>query len=166
MTAYIALGANLGQPREQIRAAIRALRERSRGTVRASSLWESTPEDCPPGSPRFVNAVVELAPAVGETPERMLDQLQELERAFGRPPKKQVNEARPLDLDLIAWGDERRNSERLILPHPRAHLRRFVLVPLAELAPDLVLPGHSQTVSHLASQLPPDPSFRRIGPAE
>jgi 2-amino-4-hydroxy-6-hydroxymethyldihydropteridine diphosphokinase len=88
--------------------------------------------------------------------------LQALEKEFGRQPKEVLNEPRPLDLDLISFGRERRGAENLALPHPRAHQRCFVLQPLAEIAPDLVLPGQSQTVAQLLSQLPPDPGMSRI----
>ena len=73
-----------------------------------------------------------------------------------------MNEARPLDLDLIAFGNEIRNSLELILPHPRAHLRRFVLQPLNEIAPDLILPGQTKTVSQLLAELPPDETMARM----
>jgi len=118
--------------------------------------------DCPPGSPVFVNAVVALEPRPGETPESLLAALKDLESEAGRVPKKVLNEARPLDLDLIAWGGEVRGTPALALPHPRAHLRRFVLQPLAELAPDLVLPGQSRTVAGLLAGLPPDTAMRRV----
>ena len=77
----------------------------------------------------------------------------ELEKKFGRQPKKVLNEARPLDLDLIAFGQETRATPELTLPHPRAHLRPFVLQPLAEIAPDLVLPGRTQTVAQLLEEI-------------
>jgi 2-amino-4-hydroxy-6-hydroxymethyldihydropteridine diphosphokinase len=114
-----------------------------------SSLYETDPVDCPPGSPKFVNAVAGLLPRSGETPETLLDKLKSLEREFGRQPKRMHNEARPLDLDLIAFGKETRNTTDLVLPHPRAHERRFVLEPLAEIAPDFVLPGQTQTARDL-----------------
>jgi 2-amino-4-hydroxy-6-hydroxymethyldihydropteridine diphosphokinase len=85
--------------------------------------------------------------------------LQELEREFGRRPKQVLNEPRPLDLDLIAFGAETRQAAALVLPHPRAHLRRFVLQPLAEIAPDLVLPGQGKPVLDLLLALPPDPEM-------
>jgi 2-amino-4-hydroxy-6-hydroxymethyldihydropteridine diphosphokinase len=88
--------------------------------------------------------------------------LQQIEREFGRQPKKVVNEPRPLDLDLLIFGDEVRSSRELKLPHPRVHERRFVLQPLAELAPGLVLPGQTKTVSQLLSELPPDPGMKRL----
>jgi len=70
----------------------------------------------------------------------LLQKLRALEKEFGRTSKKVLNEPRSLDLDLIAFGTETRNSPELILPHPRAHLRRFVLQPLGEIAPDFILP--------------------------
>ncbi len=124
--------------------------------IQKSSLWQTTPVDCPPDSPKFVNAIVGLIPRTAETPESLLEKLRELEKEFGRQPKKILNEPRPLDLDLIAFGKEMRSSPALTLPHPRAAQRRFVLQPLSELAPDLVLPGQTKTVSQLLAALPPD----------
>ena len=103
----------------------------------------------------FVNAVVGFMPREDETPESLLTKLQALQREFGRQPKKVLNEPRPLDLDLIAFGSESRATIELTLPHPRAHLRRFVLQPLSEIAPDLILPGQSKTVAQLLRELPP-----------
>ena len=151
--AYIALGSNLGDPRATVLRAMERLQELSDRPLAKSSLMETTPVDCPPGSPNFVNAMVGLVPRRGETPELLLEKLQKLENEFGRTPKKILNEARPLDLDLIAFGNETRAIPELTLPHPRAYLRRFVLQPLAEIAPDLILPGQSRAVSELLRQL-------------
>ena len=159
----VALGSNLGDSATQVRAAMDRLAVFAVGPVRCSSLWQSTPVDCPPGSPLFVNAVVVFVPRTGETPESLLSALRAVEQESGRQPKQVLNEARPLDLDLIAWGDERRDTPALVLPHPRAHLRRFVLEPLAELRPDLVFPGQARPVASLLAELPPDPLFRRVG---
>lgn len=134
------------------------IQELAEGPILKSSLWQSTPVDCPPGSPIFVNAVVGLMPRTGETPESLLLKLQTLEKEFGRRPKKVWNEPRPLDLDLIAFGGEIRTTKALTLPHPRAHTRRFVLHPLSEIAPELVLPGQTQSVAQLLERLPPDPN--------
>jgi 2-amino-4-hydroxy-6-hydroxymethyldihydropteridine diphosphokinase len=147
--AYVALGSNLGLPHELVLRAIDRLQAFSESPILRSSLYETDPVDCPPGSPKFVNAVAGLIPRADETPESLLKKLQGLEREFGRQPKRVHNEARPLDLDLIAFGDEVRNTPELVLPHPRAHERRFVLEPLAEIAPDLILPGQMQNVSQL-----------------
>jgi 2-amino-4-hydroxy-6-hydroxymethyldihydropteridine diphosphokinase len=154
---FIALGSNLGNSATLIREAMDRLDTLSAQPARRSSLWRTSPVDCPPGSSDFVNAAVQIIPRPGETPETLLEKLQNLEKEFGRKPKTVLNEARPLDLDIIAFGRELRRGERLILPHPRAHLRRFVVAPLAEIAPDLVLPGQNQTVRSLLSALPSGP---------
>jgi 2-amino-4-hydroxy-6-hydroxymethyldihydropteridine diphosphokinase len=148
--AFVALGSNLGDSGEIIRAAFLRLAKLSLVPIRCSSLWQTAPVDCPPGSPDFLNAVVALEPMDHETPETLLPQLRQIEIEFGRRPKVVHNEPRPLDLDLIAFGQEIRKTPELILPHPRAHLRGFVLVPLAELAPRFVLPGQMTQVADLA----------------
>ena len=153
--AYISLGSNWGDSRRILREAVTRLESLSDEPLQRSSLWQTTPVDCPPGSPLFLNAVVGLRTRAGETPETLVEKLQALEREFGRRPKKILNEPRPLDLDLICHGDEVRSDAGLVLPHPRAHLRRFVLQPLAEIAPDLKLIGRPETVRELLAGLPP-----------
>ena len=147
--AYIALGSNLGDSLANVQRAMEWLEALSARPLMRSTLWRTAPVDCPPGSPDFVNAVVGIFPRRGETPETLLAKLQAVEQEFGRQPKQVQNEPRPLDLDLIAWGDKRRSSAALTLPHPRAQERKFVLQPLAEIAPDLVLPGRTETVFQL-----------------
>jgi 2-amino-4-hydroxy-6-hydroxymethyldihydropteridine diphosphokinase len=127
-----------------------------------SSLWQTTPVNCPPNSLPFVNAVAGLMPQKNETPESLLKKLRELEKEFGREPKKILNEPRPLDLDLIAFGTEIRNSPELHLPHPRAHLRKFVLQPLSEIAPELILPEQRKTVLQLLAGLADDETVTRL----
>jgi 2-amino-4-hydroxy-6-hydroxymethyldihydropteridine diphosphokinase len=153
----------MGDARDNILEGMRRLEKLADGPLLKSSLWETTPVDCPPGSPAFVNAVVGLMPRKGETPETLLAKLQGLEQEFGRLPKSVLNEARPLDLDVIVFGNETRDRSELTLPHPRAHERRFVLQPLSEIAPDLILPGQSQTVAGLLRLLPPDAGMRKLG---
>ncbi len=160
--AFIALGSNLGNSREIIDAAIERLAKFSSKPILKSSLWQTTPIDCPPDSPLFINAVVGIFPKPDETPETLLVKLQQLEKEFGREPKKILNEARPLDLDLIAFGNKVRAKEKLILPHPRAHQRQFVLQPLKEIAPDFILPNQRKTVSELANQLKTDEQMVRL----
>src|ERR1017187_339167 len=160
--SYVALGSNLGDSWKIILDATRRLQGFSDEPILRSSLWRTAPLDCPPGSPKFLNAVVGLVPRKEETPESLLKKLRELEKEFGRQPKKVLNEPRPLDLDLIAFGNQVRNSPELILPHPRAHQRRFVLQPLSELAPELILPGQTKTVSQLLAELSPDEVVTRI----
>lgn len=151
--AFVALGSNLGDSARVIREAIARLQKFSCAPLLQSSLWQTSPVDSPPGSPPFVNAVVGLAPHDGETPESLLAKLQTLEKEFGRRRKQILNEPRPLDLDVIVFGNETRNAPELMLPHPRAHVRRFVLQPLSEIAPDLVLPGQTKTVIILLAAL-------------
>jgi 2-amino-4-hydroxy-6-hydroxymethyldihydropteridine diphosphokinase len=151
--AFIALGSNLGDSRRILEQAFVRLQELSAAPVRRSSLWRSSPVGCPPGSPDFFNAVAAIVPLPGETPESLLGKLRSIERELGRTPKTVPNEPRTLDLDLIMFGNEVRSTVELILPHPRAHLRRFVLEPLRELAPALVLPGLASSISQLANEL-------------
>lgn len=159
---YIALGSNLGSSVDLIQQAFTRLQKFSSRPLLKSSLWQTTPVDCPPGSPLFVNAIAGLVPFPDETPESLLEKLQQLEKEFGRQPKKNLNEARPLDLDLIAFGNKIRHSEKLILPHPRAHERHFVLQPLSEIAPDLILPGEVRSVKQLLDSLSTEEVLRRI----
>jgi 2-amino-4-hydroxy-6-hydroxymethyldihydropteridine diphosphokinase len=154
-TVLIALGSNQGNSAALIQQAVERLRALAVGPVRVSSLRQTAPVDCPPGSPMFVNAAVAFTAGPELTPETLLATLQEMEKEFGRRPKKVLNEPRPLDLDLIAFGNEVRQTPELTLPHPRAHLRRFVLEPLNEVAPDFILPGQRRTVGELLQALPP-----------
>lgn len=154
--AYIALGSNLGDSLAILNGALAELQALSTASIVRSSFWRTSPVDCPPGSDPFVNAVAAIVPPLDETPESLIEKLQALERKFGRRPKLVLNESRPLDLDLIAYGDQQRNTPALILPHPRAHLRKFVLQPLSEIAPQLVLPGQTQTVENLLANLKTD----------
>ena len=151
--AWVALGSNLGESAQIVRRALDRLQGLSDAPLLRSSLWQSAPVDCPPGSPPFVNAVAGLRPRAGETPQSLLRQLQILEHEFGPRPRKMRNEPRRLDLDLIAFGARVASGPELVLPHPRAHRRRFVLQPLAEVAPDLVLPGQTAGAAELLRTL-------------
>jgi 2-amino-4-hydroxy-6-hydroxymethyldihydropteridine diphosphokinase len=149
--AIIALGSNLGDSDVTILAAMDRLQSLSDSPLLKSSLLRTAPVDCPPGSPDFVNAVVGLIPREGETPESLLKKLLEIEPKFGARPRIVTNAPRHLDLDLIAFGSETRDTPELKLPHPLAHRREFVLRPLAEISPDLKLPGQSKPVAQLLS---------------
>ena len=162
VTAFISLGSNLGASTEIVRQAIKRLEPFSAHPLAVSSFWESEPVDCPPGSPQFVNAMVAIIVREGETPLSLLKKLQRLEKEFGRQPKKVLNEPRSLDLDLIAFGNLSCSNSRLVVPHPRAHQRRFVLQPLSELASNLILPGQNKTVAQLLAELPSEPGIRRL----
>ena len=154
---FIALGANLNDPQANIQSAIARLQIFSQSGIKTSSLWQTTPVNCSEDSNLFVNAVVAIQVNTGQgAPETLLLELQAIEKEFGRRKKKQHNEARPLDLDIVCYGQRQQNSTFLQLPHPRAHLRQFVLKPLCEIASDLVLPGQQQSVSQLSAMLKTD----------
>ncbi len=163
-TVVVALGSNLGESHDILHEAFAQLRSIADDNFKASSLWQSSPVDCPPGSPDFVNAAATFQARVGETAESLLGQLQQWEREAGRRPKRQLNEPRPLDLDLILFGQETRSTPTLVLPHPRAAQRRFVLEPLCELLPDLVPPGWNHSVRETLAALKSGEVLERIDP--
>ena len=160
-TAFISLGSNVGDRARVLQEAMKQVAALSVGPAALSSIWITTPVDCPPGSAPFLNAAMGITPATGVKPEELLHQLLRLEKEWGRKPKVVLNEPRPLDLDLIAFGTSVRHTAQLTLPHPRAHLRRFVLQPLCEIAPNLVLPWQTRTVTALLRELPADAAMRR-----
>ena len=135
--AYVGLGANLGQPRQALDRAIDALAALPGTSVVAqSSRYRSAPVQA--SGPDFVNAVVALDTTL--EPQDLLAALHRIEAAQGR--ERPFHHApRTLDLDLLLWGEHCQTGPTLTLPHPRLHLRAFVLVPLLELAPDLNVPG-------------------------
>lgn len=162
MRAGIALGSNLGDRRANMRHAreqISALPMVHRPIV-ASSIYETEPVDCPPGAPSFLNAVLEVE-CDGE-PARLLTCLHEIEDSLGRERTAGHNLPRTLDLDLLYLGHSIVAIAALQLPHPRMHERQFVLEPLAEINPDLVLPGQSETVAGLLARLPKTAAVVRI----
>ncbi len=144
---FIALGANLGDPVTTVNAAILALRQLPRTRfVAASSLYRTAPVGLR-HQPDFINAVVAVD-AVSPAPT-LLDDLFDIEARFGRS-RSVKNAPRTLDLDLLLYGDEISDDPRLTLPHPRLHERAFVLAPLAEIAPDLFIPGRGAVCELLA----------------
>lgn len=159
---FVSLGSNLGDSRSIICEAIERLSVFSSVPLLRSSLWRTEPVNCPPGTPDFVNAAIGLKPRSQDTPESYLACFQELESEFGRRPQRVSNESRPLDLDLITFGNEIRETAQLRLPHPRAHLRRFVLEPLSEIAPNLVLPGQIDSVAVVLIKLATSERIARI----
>jgi len=133
----VGLGSNLGDPRATLAAATTALAALpSTHLVRASGLYRSASMGAP--GPDYLNAAVELRTALSA--DALLLELQRIEALHGRE-RSYPNAPRTLDLDLLAHGDLRQSTPALTLPHPRLHERAFVLLPLAEIAPDLRLPG-------------------------
>jgi len=146
--AYVALGSNLDDPRARVRQAFEAL-DALPGTlgVLRSSLYRSPPFG-PVEQPEFVNAVVGLLTSLA--PEAMLAALKDLESRLGRAQPVVRWGPRRIDLDLLVHGATRMETEALALPHPGIAGRAFVLVPLAEIAPDLEVPGQGRVRSLLA----------------
>jgi len=131
--AYVGLGANLGDRDASIRRAAELLGAQRVSTVRETEPWGYADQ------PRFLNAVAELE--TDEEPRALLDRLLEVERALGRTREGPRYGPRTIDLDLLLYGDLELDEPGLTVPHPRLHERLFVLEPLAELAPELVVPG-------------------------
>ncbi|PKO47840.1 MAG: 2-amino-4-hydroxy-6-hydroxymethyldihydropteridine diphosphokinase [Betaproteobacteria bacterium HGW-Betaproteobacteria-22] len=144
--AYIALGSNLAEPVTQVKNALVALSQLPNTQVlKQSSLYQTTPVDCPQKSahavPDFINAVALLETELA--PYALLTALHTMENNAGRE-RPYVNAPRVLDCDLLLYGNEMINTTTLTIPHPRIHLRGFVLLPLFEIAPQLILPKHGK----------------------
>ena len=149
--SYIALGSNLGDRYSTLSAAVRRLRaEPGLRVVATSEFYETAPVNCPPGSGGFLNAVV--AVETERDPHELLQLLLRVERQFGRV-RSEPNSPRTLDLDLVFYGDIVIATPELTVPHPRMHERAFVLVPLAEIAPDAVHPVLKKAARELAAEI-------------
>jgi 2-amino-4-hydroxy-6-hydroxymethyldihydropteridine diphosphokinase len=148
--AYVALGSNLGDRRAHLDAAVRALEP-----LKVSRYLE-TPALLAPGDttaqPEYLNAAAAVETAL--EPLAFLARLRELEQARGRPPQRARWQPRTLDLDVLLFGDRVIDEPELKVPHPQLHLRRFVLEPLAEIAPHVVHPVLHLSVRDLLDQLP------------
>lgn len=155
--ALIALGSNLdseyGSPADTIKNACVSIQQLSDKPLLCSSIISSKPLDCPPGSPDFANALLLLMPRVAETARSLLASLHKLEAQYGRERSGLLNEPRVLDLDLIAFGRQVSSEHDLLLPHPRASQREFVLQPLCELWPQYCFADGSGTAESLLERL-------------
>ncbi|MEX2238109.1 MAG: 2-amino-4-hydroxy-6-hydroxymethyldihydropteridine diphosphokinase [Dehalococcoidia bacterium] len=156
MPIYLGLGSNIGNRAGNIAMALRYLEPLARAT-RVSTMYETRPEGVS-DQPAFYNSVAEVV--TGLQPESLLRHLKNIEYEIGRRPGEQRWGPRPIDLDLLLYEEVAMETEFLTLPHPRLRERAFVLVPLAELAPDLVPPGSNDTVSMLLAGL----DARSVGP--
>jgi 2-amino-4-hydroxy-6-hydroxymethyldihydropteridine diphosphokinase len=162
-SAFVALGANLsslqGDPLRTLKSALAELALLSSEELQVSPFYKSDPKDCPPDSPVYINAVARLVPLPGEDPFSLLQKLQNIETRFGRVRSGILNEARTLDLDLLTFGQQQLATEVLVLPHPRAHARRFVLEPWLTLV-GAQWPLHGSTLGEWLHQCSDPPLIR------
>jgi 2-amino-4-hydroxy-6-hydroxymethyldihydropteridine diphosphokinase len=146
-TAFVALGSNLGDPAENVRKGIAALAQLPQSQfLAASSLYRSAPVGAV-DQPDFINAVAQLSTQLA--PQPLLTALLAIESRFGRE-RPYRNAPRTLDLDMLLYGAQCIAVPGLCVPHPRMHLRAFVLAPLLELAPDCIIPGIGPAADRLA----------------
>ncbi|HEX7774762.1 MAG TPA: 2-amino-4-hydroxy-6-hydroxymethyldihydropteridine diphosphokinase [Pyrinomonadaceae bacterium] len=148
--AYVGLGSNLGDRAGYLLLAVRGMLDAGLDVIRLSSIYETEPVEYE-NQPAFLNMVAELRGSTLPSPEQMLARLLRIEYALGRTRDIHLG-PRTIDLDLLIFKDEQMETEFLTLPHPRLALRRFVLVPLNELAPSLVHPVLGKPISELLAQ--------------
>jgi 2-amino-4-hydroxy-6-hydroxymethyldihydropteridine diphosphokinase len=124
--------------------------DRIRPPVLSSRIYETEPIDCEPGASKFLNTVIEFD--FEGNPVQLLEQLVRIEESLGRKRDHPKKVSRKIDIDLLYCGDQQIDNEQLQLPHPRIHLRRFVLRPLADIRKDLVLPDQRKTIRELLAE--------------
>ena len=156
MRTGIALGSNIKPRLAHLQSARRHIFSLHSGTrpVLCSKVYETSPVDCPVDSPPFLNTVLELSIAM--EPEDLLREVQKIENALGRQPSRERNGPRIIDIDLLYCESLTISSPGLKLPHPQIARRRFVLQPLADIQPKLILPTFSKNVEELLQELTSD----------
>jgi 2-amino-4-hydroxy-6-hydroxymethyldihydropteridine diphosphokinase len=158
---YLGLGSNVGERRANLQAAVASLREHGVDVIASSSAYETEPVGLVLDQPDFLNACLRISTELG--PEELLDVCKDVERAVGRAAGGVRHGPRVIDVDLLLLGELTYSSERLTLPHAEVSSRRFVLVPLLELDPDLSLPSGLRLADAL-SALGPGEAVRLAGP--
>jgi 2-amino-4-hydroxy-6-hydroxymethyldihydropteridine diphosphokinase len=161
MLGYLGLGSNIGKRRAHLQAAVGALGARDISVQACSSVYETEPVGPVPDQPDFLNACVRIRTELG--PEELLDACKAVEREVGRSAGGVRQGPRVIDVDLLLLGELEYRSERLTLPHAEVGSRRFVLVPLLELDPDLALPSGERLAGRLTA-LGPGQDVRLAGP--
>jgi 2-amino-4-hydroxy-6-hydroxymethyldihydropteridine diphosphokinase len=156
MRVGIALGSNLHERLHLLQAArthLYSLHE-DRGPFLCSRIYETEPVDCPPGSPCFLNAAIEIACTL--PPLDLLASLQRIEQTLGRPREHAFHSPRTIDLDILYYDNLHFTLPELTLPHPRISERPFVLCPLADICPDRMLPGWGKSIAARLVEFPPE----------
>jgi len=153
MRTAVALGSNIGDRLENLRAARKAVLGLTNvePPILSSAVYETEPVGCEPGAGKFLNAVVELE--YDDDPQRLFEQLIQIEEGLGRKRDHPRNVSRTIDIDLLYCGGQLINDKRLQLPHPRLHLREFVLQPLADIRPALMLPNQKKNIRELLTEV-------------
>jgi 2-amino-4-hydroxy-6-hydroxymethyldihydropteridine diphosphokinase len=159
-TGYLGLGSNVGDPAGHLRAAVELLRARGVEVLAVSSTYVTEPVGEVLDQPDFLNAAVRIRTDL--EPEALLDLCKQVEAERGRSFDAPRHSPRPLDVDLLLLGDIELRGDRLTLPHPEVRSRRFVLVPLLELDPNLALPDGTPLADALAA-LPPGQRVESTG---
>lgn len=159
---YLGLGSNVGERRPNLQAAVDALGPRGVRVLASSATYDTDPVGLVLDQPDFLNACLRIGTALA--PEELLDACKDVERELGRAQENVVRHGpRPIDVDLLLLGDREHRSARLTLPHAEVTSRRFVLIPLVELDPDLTLPDGTRLRDVLAA-MPTDEGVRAAGP--
>jgi len=156
MRTGIALGSNLGDRMANLRAARQAIVDLAHVTtpVLSSPVYETEPVGCEPGAGKFLNTVLEIE--YDGDPTELLEQVVRIEESLGRERDHAKNVSRKIDIDILFADDLSVENERLQLPHPRMHLRKFVLQPLADIRPDLFLSDQRKTTRELLARMKGD----------
>lgn len=151
----LGLGSNEGNRIENLRLAVESVQLFCpNGSVLTSSVFETQPVNCPEGSEAFYNAVIEVKCDLD--PEELLERCQSIEKKLGRVSGQEANAPRPIDIDILFFGDLRVSGSSLEVPHPRLLQRRFVLEPLSEIRPGLILPGETSSIEEILAELNSD----------
>lgn len=162
ITAYVGLGSNLGDRAGNLLLAVRGLLEASLPVFKLSAVYETEPFDVEEGHQPYLNMVAEIH-LTNVSPTQMMARMLRIEYLLGRR-EKNLKKPRTVDLDLLLYGKFESYTEFLTLPHPRMHERKFVLVPLEEIAPHLVHPVLDKNVQEILAELHDDSEVTRWNP--